>query len=146
MTYSAFSNHRDQPSAGSLPIAGNGDVVTCRQTVRQLAAELSFSTTGQTMLVTAASELARNTLVHGGGGWFSWEVLTAGTKRGIRLKFEDDGPGIQDIGLAMTNGWTTGKSLGLGLPGAKRLVSEFDLQSTVGRGTRVIVTRWHLGA
>ena len=94
------------------------------------------------MLVTAASELARNTLIHGGGGMFSWEVMSAGSKRGIRLSFVDNGPGIADIQRAMTNGWTSGKGLGLGLPGAKRLVNEFEIQSMVGRGTRVVVARW----
>jgi serine/threonine-protein kinase RsbT len=118
------------------------DVVTCRQTVRQIAAGLKFSIISQTMLVTAASELARNTLIHGGGGRFSWEVISAGPRRGVRLSFEDDGPGIPDIQSAMTNGWTSGNGLGLGLPGAKRLVNEFEVQSTVGRGTRVVITRW----
>jgi serine/threonine-protein kinase RsbT len=121
------------------------DVVTCRQTVRQIAAGLEFSITGQTMLVTAASELARNTLIHGGGGRFSWEVISVGTRRGVRLSFEDDGPGIPDIQRAMTDGWTSGNGLGIGLPGAKRLVNEFEIQSTPGRGTRVVITRWHYG-
>ncbi len=94
------------------------------------------------MLVTAASELARNTLIHGGGGRFSWEVIGVGTKRGLRLTFEDEGPGIPDIQRAMRNGWTSGKGLGLGLPGAKRLVNEFEVHSTAGRGTRVVITRW----
>jgi serine/threonine-protein kinase RsbT len=131
-----------QPTTGSLPIKNNLDVVTCRQSVRQIAAGLQFSVTGQTMLVTAASELARNTLIHGGGGRFSWEVISLGPKRGIRLSFEDEGPGIADIQCAMQNGWTTGKSLGLGLPGAKRLVNEFEIHSILGQGTRVIITRW----
>jgi serine/threonine-protein kinase RsbT len=130
------------PTTGSLPLSDNFDVVTCRQTVRQIAAGLKFSITGQTMLVTAASELARNTLIHGGGGRFSWEVVDLGTKRGVRLSFEDEGPGIPDIQCAMTNGWTSGKGLGLGLPGAKRLVNELEVQSTPGRGTRVVITRW----
>jgi serine/threonine-protein kinase RsbT len=95
------------------------------------------------MLATAASELARNTVIHGGGGKFSWEVVGTGAKRGIRLTFEDTGPGISDIGRAMTNGWTSGKGLGLGLPGAKRLVNEFEVQSTPGCGTRVVITRWN---
>jgi serine/threonine-protein kinase RsbT len=110
--------------------------------VRQIAAGLKFSITGQAMLVTAASELARNTLIHGGGGRFSWEVISVGTRRGVRLSFEDDGPGIPDIQRAMTNGWTSGSGLGLGLPGAKRLVNEFEVQSTPGQGTRVVITRW----
>ena len=130
------------PTTGSLPINDNVDVVTCRRTVRQIAAGLKFSIISQTMLVTAASELARNTLIHGGGGRFSWEVISAGPRRGVRLSFEDDGPGIPDIQSAMTNGWTSGNGLGLGLPGAKRLVNEFEIQSTVGRGTRVVITRW----
>jgi serine/threonine-protein kinase RsbT len=130
------------PTTGSFPIGDNLDVVTCRQAVRQLAAELKFSVTGQTMLTTAASELARNTLIHGGGGRFAWEVISVGTRRGVRLSFEDDGPGIADIPRAMTNGWTSGRGLGLGLPGAKRLVNEFQIQSTPGRGTRVVIVRW----
>ena len=130
------------PPTGSLPISDNLDVVTCRQTVREIAAGLSFSVTGKTMLVTAASELARNTLIHGGGGRFAWEVISVGARRGVRLRFEDHGPGIADIPRAMTNGWTSGKGLGLGLPGAKRLVNEFEIQSTPGRGTRVAIVRW----
>jgi serine/threonine-protein kinase RsbT len=118
------------------------DVVTCRQTVRQIALELTFSVIGHTMLVTAASELARNTLIHGGGGRFSWEVIGNGARRGLRLIFEDSGPGIPDVSRAMTNGWSSGKGLGLGLPGAKRLVHEFEIQSAPGRGTRVVITRW----
>lgn len=129
-------------SSGSLPLAESVDVVTCRQMVRQLAGRLGYSSTGQTMLVTAASELARNALIHGGGGRFSWEVVAAGAKRGIRLIFEDEGPGIPDIHRAMTNGWSSGTGLGLGLPGAMRLVHDFEIQSTPGRGTRVIITRW----
>ena len=129
-------------SSGSLPLAESVDVVTCRQMVRQLAGGLGFSRTGQTMLVTAASELARNALIHGGGGRFSWKVVAAGAKRGIRLMFEDEGPGILDIHRAMTNGWSSGTGLGLGLPGAKRLVHDFEIQSTPGKGTRVIITRW----
>jgi serine/threonine-protein kinase RsbT len=129
-------------STGSLPLSDDLGVVACRQTVRQIAAGLKFSITGQTMLVTAASELARNTLVHGGGGRFSWEVISMGTRPGVRLSFEDDGPGIPDIQRAMTNGWTSSNGLGLGLPGAKRLVNEFEIQSTPGQGTRVVITRW----
>jgi serine/threonine-protein kinase RsbT len=130
-------------ATGSLPLGDDLDIVACRQTVRRVAARLGFSITGQTMLVTAASELARNTLIHGRGGRFLWEVVELGAKRGMRLTFEDDGPGISDIRRAMTNGWTSGKGLGLGLPGAKRLVHEFELTSTPGRGTRVVITRWN---
>jgi serine/threonine-protein kinase RsbT len=127
---------------GSLPIRGNFDVVACRQRVAQLALQLDFSVIGRTMLVTAASELARNTLIHGGGGTFSWQVIGVGTRPGLRLIFEDRGPGIPDLQLALTNGWSSGTGLGLGLPGAKRLVQEFEVQSTPGRGTRVVVARW----
>ena len=116
--------------------------MACRKLVKELAEALNFSVTGQTMLVTAASELARNTLIHGGGGRFSWEIVSLGTRRGLRLAFEDEGPGIPDIQAAMTNGWTSGGGLGLGLPGAKRLVNEFEISSTPGRGTRVVVARW----
>ena len=94
------------------------------------------------MLVTAASELARNTLIHGGGGQFYWEVISVGARRGLRLRFEDEGPGIPDIQRAMTDGWTSGKGLGLGLPGAKRLCQEFNIESKPGRGTRVVIARW----
>jgi serine/threonine-protein kinase RsbT len=131
-----------QPTTGSLPLYDNWDVVACRQTVRQVAAGLKFSVTAQTMLATAASELARNALIHGGGGRFLWEVISVGIRRGVRLSFEDDGPGIADIQNAMTDGWTSGNGLGLGLPGAKRFVNEFEIQSSPGKGTRVIITRW----
>lgn len=132
----------EHPIIGSLPIGTNLDVVKCRQTVRQLAQGLDMSAIGECMLVTAASELARNTLVHGGGGRFSWEVISVGARRGLRLTFEDDGPGIPDLERAMTNGWSSGHGLGLGLPGAKRLVNEFEVQSRPGHGTRVVIARW----
>src|SRR5579863_3630475 len=136
-------SHSNQPVAtGSLPISDKLDLVRCRQTVRQIAAGLKFSITRETMLVTAASELARNTLIHGGGGRVLWEVVNSGSRRGVRLTFEDDGPGIADVQRAMTDGWTSGRSLGLGLPGARRLVDEFEIQSTPEHGTRVIVTQW----
>jgi serine/threonine-protein kinase RsbT len=128
-------------SRGSLPLLRDVDVVLCRQQIRRNTTELGFTVLGQTMLVTAASELARNTIIHGGGGGFSWEVVYDGTRPGMRLSFEDAGPGIADIARAMTNGWTSGKGLGLGLPGAKRLVHEFDVRST-GAGTCVVITRW----
>jgi len=136
------SIQQTNPTTGSLPLGDYLDIVTCRRTVGRIAAGLNFSITGQTMLVTAASELARNTIIHGGGGMVSWELLRVGAKRGVRLSFEDSGPGIPDIQTAMTDGWTTGKGLGLGLPGARRLVDEFEVQSTPGRGTRVVITRW----
>jgi len=127
---------------GSLGLTDHMDIAACRQMVRRIAAGLGFSVLGQTMLVTAASELARNTILHGGGGTFTWKVISAGAKRGVRLSFEDKGPGISDIRRAMTNGWSSGKGLGLGLPGARRLVNEFDITSAPGVGTRVVITCW----
>jgi serine/threonine-protein kinase RsbT len=118
------------------------DIVICRQKVRQTASTLGFSSIQLTMMVTAASELARNTLIHGGGGTWCWEVISFRSRVGLRLIFTDHGPGISDIGLAMSNHWSSGKGLGLGLPGAKRLVNEFEIQSTPGVGTRVSITRW----
>lgn len=125
-----------------LELATELDVVRARQEVRRVAQELRFSLVDQTKLVTAASELARNALTHGGGGSVLVEVLEEGIRRGIRLHFVDQGPGIADLGLAMTDGWTSGGGLGLGLTGAKRLSAEFDLDSAPGRGTRVTIARW----
>jgi serine/threonine-protein kinase RsbT len=129
-------------SNGELPLRNEHDMVLGRQAVRRLAQEQGFSLVDQTKLVTAASELARNALAYGGGGTLKWEVLVDGIRRGVRLTFEDQGPGIPNVALAMTDGWTSGSGLGLGLTGARRLVNEFELSSTVGVGTRVIVTRW----
>jgi serine/threonine-protein kinase RsbT len=129
-------------SAGELPLRNQNDIVLGRQAVRRLAQEQGFSLVDQTKLVTAASELARNALIYGGGGELKWEMLVDGAKRGVRLVFEDHGPGIADIEQAMTDGWTSGNGLGLGLTGARRLVNEFELQSTVGLGTRVTIARW----
>jgi serine/threonine-protein kinase RsbT len=129
-------------SNGELPLAGDHDVVLCRQAVRRMSKELGFSLVDQTKMVTAASELARNAFVHGGGGKLSWQILSEGARRGLRLSFEDRGPGIADIELALTDGWTTGSGLGMGLSGSRRLVNEFELHSTVGVGTRVTITRW----
>ena len=125
-----------------LPVASDGDVVTVRQRVRALAVEHGFSLVDQTKIVTAASELARNTVVHGGGGIVEIDVLVEGRRRGIRLTFRDHGPGIPDIAQAMTDGYTTGEGLGLGLGGAKRLVNEFEIISHLGAGTRVCITKW----
>jgi serine/threonine-protein kinase RsbT len=125
-----------------LPIRTDGDVVQFRQAVRKWASELRFSLVEQTKLVTAASELARNTLEHGGGGEGLLEILEEGPRQAIRLTFEDEGPGIPDVQLAMKDGYTTGGGLGLGLGGAKRLVNEFSIRSTPGQGTRVTVLRW----
>lgn len=136
------SEQSSVPSRRCLPLRAQADVVACRQLLRDIATKLNFSMLGQTMLVTAASELARNTLIHGGGGDFSWEVVSDGIRSGVRVTFADEGPGISDVERAMTDGWTSGKGLGLGLPGAKRLVHEFNLQSSVGKGTQVVITRW----
>jgi serine/threonine-protein kinase RsbT len=125
-----------------LPIGTDYDVVIARQTVRKWAAELGFNLVDQTKVLTAASELARNVLVHGGGGTAKLEILNDGSRRGLRLTFEDQGPGIPDIELALRDGYTTGSGLGLGLGGSKRLVSDFDITSTVGKGTRVTITKW----
>jgi serine/threonine-protein kinase RsbT len=118
------------------------DVVIARQTVRKWAIELGFSLVDQTKIVTAASELARNTLDYGGGGTLRLEAIEEGHRRGLRLVFEDKGPGISDLALALKDGYTTGGGLGLGLGGAKRLSNEFELVSRPGEGTRVAITRW----
>ena len=126
-----------------LPIRSGDDVVRVRQQIRVVAAETGLSLVDQTKVVTAASELARNALVHGGGGTARVEVVTSGNgKNGIRIGFTDDGPGIPDIDLALTDGWTTGGGLGLGLSGARRLVDEFELTSKAGSGTSVVVVKW----
>ena len=125
-----------------LPVASDGDIVAVRQRVRSLAVELGFSLVNQTKIVTAASELARNTVVHGGGGTVEIEVLVDGGRRGIRLTFRDHGPGIPDVAAALRDGFTTGGGLGLGLGGARRLCNDFDLQSTPGDGTVVRIVRW----
>jgi serine/threonine-protein kinase RsbT len=126
----------------TLPIRAETDMVLVRQAVRRWAAELSFSLVEQTKVVTAASELARNVLVHGGGGSVRLESLNDERRAGLRLIFEDQGPGIPDIELALRDGYTTGTGLGLGLGGSKRLVNEFDIVSRVGEGTRVTITKW----
>jgi serine/threonine-protein kinase RsbT len=126
-----------------LPIRSGDDVVRVRQQVRAAAARGGLSLVDQTKVVTAASELARNALVHGGGGTARLEVVTSGSgQRGIRIGFTDDGPGIADVDLALTDGWSTGDGLGLGLSGARRLVDEFELTSKPGRGTSVVVVKW----
>ncbi|MCL1474232.1 anti-sigma regulatory factor [Argonema antarcticum] len=125
-----------------ISIRSSSDVVLVRQAVRQLAVELGFSLINQTKIVTGASELARNTLEHGGGGTVNIEALDEGTRRGLRLIFEDSGPGIPDLELALKDGFTTGGGLGMGLSGTKRLVNEFDIVSRVGEGTRITITKW----
>ena len=124
------------------PISGQQDVVAVRQVVREWAVSMGFSLVDQTKVVTAASELARNVVVYGGGGTLSLEALNDGNRRGLRLAFEDQGPGIADIEAALRDGYTTGNGLGLGLGGAKRLSNEFDIHSRPGEGTRVVITRW----
>jgi len=118
------------------------DIVRVRQVVRRWAVELGFGLVEQTKIVTAASELARNTVNHGGGGAVRLEVVAHEGRRGLRLVFEDKGPGIPDIPTAMKDGYTTGGGLGLGFGGARRLSNEFDIWSRVGEGTRVTITRW----
>ncbi|HET6329083.1 MAG TPA: anti-sigma regulatory factor [Planctomycetaceae bacterium] len=125
-----------------LPLSTEQEIVLGRQMVRKLCQELTFSLVDQTKMVTAASELARNALVHGGGGSLHWECLLDGTKKGLRLTFADKGPGIANLELAMTDGWTSGTGMGMGLSGAKRLVNEFEIESQIGNGTRVTITRW----
>lgn len=126
----------------TLPIRTSGDVVVVRQRVRAWSVELRFSLVDQTKIVTAASELARNTLEHGKGGEVRLEIVERSPRRGLRLEFSDRGPGIPDIELALKEGYTTGQGLGLGLGGSKRLVNEFEIDSAPGRGTRVVVIRW----
>ena len=126
-----------------LPIRSGDDVVRVRQQVRVVAATSGLSLVDQTKVVTAASELARNALVHGGGGLARVEVVTSGRgKSGIRVGFTDEGPGITDVDLALTDGWSSGGGLGLGLSGARRLVDEFELTSKPGGGTSVVVVKW----
>ncbi|HEV2539878.1 MAG TPA: anti-sigma regulatory factor [Frateuria sp.] len=129
-------------SRGTLQVRVEQDVVLARQAARRVAQECGLRLVDQTKLVTAASELARNTVIYGGGGEMDWEIVEDGVRTGVRLVFRDQGPGIADIKLAMTDGWTSGSGLGLGLTGAKRLVNEFELDSTPGKGTRVTIVRW----
>ena len=125
-----------------MPIASSADVVKVRQVVRQWATELKFSLVDQTKLVTAASELARNTLEHGGGGTVFASVVEEGARRGVKLTFDDKGPGIANLELALRDGYTTGGGMGLGLSGSKRLVNDFEIKSEPGRGTTVTIIRW----
>lgn len=125
-----------------LPLQNETDIVYVRQAVRKLAQELSFGLVDQTKIITAASELARNVVKYAGCGAMRWEIVQADMKVGLRLCFEDQGPGIADIELAMRDGWTSAGGLGLGLSGSKRLVDDFEIVSTLGKGTRVTITRW----
>ena len=126
----------------TLPIRTSDDVVRVRQEARTRAVEIGLSLVDQTKIVTAASELARNTLDYGGGGTARLQVVQSGLRKGLKLTFEDQGPGIADLDLALKDGYTTGNGLGLGLSGARRLSNEFEIHSTVGEGTRVSITRW----
>jgi serine/threonine-protein kinase RsbT len=125
-----------------LPLQTSSDVVVARQKVRQWAIELRFSLVDQTKLVTAASELARNALDHGQGGQMAIEIVNGAARTGLKLVFEDNGPGIPDIQLALKDGFTTGPGMGLGLGGSKRLVNDFSIESEVGKGTKITVVRW----
>jgi serine/threonine-protein kinase RsbT len=126
----------------SRSISSSEDVVKVRQLVREYAKAASFSLVDETKIVTAASELARNVLQYGGGGTVQLELISEGLRRGVRLVFEDHGPGIADLELALRDGYSTGGGLGLGLSGARRLANEFSLDSKPGEGTRVMIARW----
>jgi len=129
-------------SSGTQPVRIEQDVVLARQTTRKLAQDCGMRLIDLTKLVTAVSELARNTMVYGGGGDMDWQVVEEGGRTGLRVIFRDEGPGIPDLKLAMTDGWTSGNGLGLGLTGAKRLVEDFELDTAPGAGTRITIARW----
>lgn len=129
----------------NMSIAKEQDVVPFRNRVKEYAVKIKMSLVNQTKLITAASELGRNMLRYANGGKVLIEIVSLGRQHGIRLTFDDQGPGIPDIELAMNDGYSTGKSLGLGLPGAKRLVNEFEIKSELGVGTRVTITKWANG-
>lgn len=129
-------------ASGTLPIRIEQDVVLARQTARQVAVACNLRLIDQTKLVTAASELARNAVIYGGGGTMEWEILESGLRKGVRLVFADQGPGIPDLAQALTDGWSSGSGMGLGLSGSRRLVDEFDLESAPGAGTRITITKW----
>ena len=129
-------------SSETMPVVRSDDVVRARQAVRAKAVAAGFSLVDQTKIVTAASEIARNTVDYGGGGTLQIETLREGTRRGLRLTFADQGPGIEDLDRAMTDGYTTGNGLGLGMSGAKRLCNEFQVKSALGEGTIVTLARW----
>jgi serine/threonine-protein kinase RsbT len=126
----------------TLEIRSSDDIVRVRQRVRTASVEAGLGLVDQTKIITAASELARNTLDYGGGGTAAIELIDDGARRGVRVVFEDSGPGIPDISVAMRDGYTTGGGLGLGLSGARRLSNEFDIRSSPGAGTRVMIARW----
>jgi serine/threonine-protein kinase RsbT len=129
-------------ATGRIPVRTEQDVVLARQAARQVAVACGLRLVDQTKLITAASELARNAVVYGGGGHMQWDVVQEGVRKGVRLEFVDEGPGIPDLEQALTDGWTSGKGMGLGLSGSRRLVDQFELDSAPGRGTRVTITKW----
>lgn len=137
-----MTGERRVERSDELKLRSGEDVVRLRQAVRERAVAAGFSLVDQTKIVTAASEIGRNTVQYGGGGLARIEIVLNGTRRGLRLEFTDEGPGIKDIPQALQDGFTTGGGLGLGLSGAKRLSDEFDIQSEVGKGTRVSMLRW----
>ncbi len=128
--------------SGSLPIRVEQDVVLARQIARQVAVACKLRLIDQTKLVTAASELARNAVIYGGGGSMAWSVIEQGMRKGLQLVFADNGPGIPDIAQALTDGWSSGTGMGLGLSGSRRLVDVFELDSAPGQGTRVTIVKW----
>jgi serine/threonine-protein kinase RsbT len=128
--------------SGAIPVRTEQDVVLARQAARQVAVAIGLRLVDQTKLITAASELARNAVIYGGGGEMQWESVESGLRRGVRLVFVDQGPGIADTDLALTDGWSSGRGMGLGLSGSRRLVDEFELESSPGKGTRIAITKW----
>lgn len=132
-------------SKDTINVNREQDTIFLRNRVKEWATKIGMGLVNQTKLITAASELVRNMLKYGGGGIVNIEIVSKGRENGVRLIFIDKGPGIQDIRLAMKDGFTTGKSLGLGLPGAKRLVSEFDIQSVLNEGTTISIIKWKNG-
>lgn len=129
----------------TMRIAREQDMVPFRSRVKEYATRIGMGLVNQTKLITAASELVRNMLRYAGGGDTLIEVVNKGRENGIRVTFSDQGPGIADVAMAMKDGFSSGKSLGLGLPGSKRLVNEFDIQSTLGKGTTVMILKWKNG-
>jgi serine/threonine-protein kinase RsbT len=128
--------------AETLMVRTTDDIVNVRQRVRNIAISSGFNLVDQTKIITAASELARNTVIYGGGGILRIELVSNGTRSGVKLIFEDEGPGIADVELALRDGYTTGSGLGMGLGGSRRLSNEFQIESTPGKGTRVAITKW----
>lgn len=132
-------------SKEAIAISKEQDVILFRNRLKEMATKIGMGIVNQTMLITAASELVRNMLKYGNGGKVQIEIVSHDKKTGVRLAFEDKGPGIKDVDQAMQDGYSTGKSLGLGLPGARRLVSEFEIKSIVGKGTTVTIIKWKNG-